>query len=716
MIGRRIEGADLYCGAGGSTTGMLKALKALGYDVDVIAVNHWEVAIATHSANHPGVRHACTDLNTTRPTELVPSGHLDILWASPTCTHHSRALGAKPINDQQRMDPWAVHRWLTELDVERVIVENVPEFVEWGPLDAAQRPNKKRKGEYFQTWVKSLWLLGYDVEWKLLNAADYGEATTRTRFFLQGRKRGMGIVWPNATHCKRGSKELFGGRQPWRGAVEVLDLQDSGASIFKAGKEGPQGKNGLLAVNTRKRMARGFERFSDPLLSPLFIDLLDLPAEDRARFIPTPKFEGPIPRIYTGQALAEAKPFILANRAHNAPKSEDEPIPGLTTANGGGITLTTPFVLAQGGGGSPRPMSEPMPTIVSKGAISAVQPTLVQYNGKSEAQSIDDPLGAVTTRDRFGLASPVVVNLRGTNPSAIDTTASSVDDPLQPITTYPHHYLASPMLVNLRGTEQSHLDASAAPVDEPVRTITSGGHHGLVTPMVQSAGGPDVEARPVDEPLPTILTKDRLALATPFITPGFGEKEGQAPRLHSIDDPVPTVTAQGHHHLVSPMVVDYYGREDTAHPIDVPLTTVTAGGRRHSLVNPVVVTMSQTSRTDDGTVRSEDEPLPTLTARNNLALGMPILQEPWPWPEIPADLDPRRLLYIDDVLHLLDIHFRMLKPKRELSRAMGFPDDYVFVGTQEAVTKQIGNAVSRRTAEALVAAAFSELAGAEDVA
>lgn len=54
--------ADLFCGAGGSSTGARKALRRRGVEMQLVAVNHWPVAIETHSRNHPDARHYCHEL------------------------------------------------------------------------------------------------------------------------------------------------------------------------------------------------------------------------------------------------------------------------------------------------------------------------------------------------------------------------------------------------------------------------------------------------------------------------------------------------------------------------------------------------------------------------------------------------------------------------------------------------------------------------------
>jgi DNA (cytosine-5)-methyltransferase 1 len=154
--------------------------------------------------------------------------------ASPTCTYHSRARGGKPINDQGRMDPWAIVHWCTELRVRRLLVENVPEFVDWGPLDLRNgRPIKRRRGEYFRAWTAALQGAGFKLDWRILNAADFGDATTRERFFLMARSDGKRVHWPDPTHSRSGAPDLLGhGGHKWRAAREIIDWSIEGKSIF----------------------------------------------------------------------------------------------------------------------------------------------------------------------------------------------------------------------------------------------------------------------------------------------------------------------------------------------------------------------------------------------------------------------------------------------------------------------------------------------------
>jgi DNA (cytosine-5)-methyltransferase 1 len=79
-----IYAADLFAGAGGASTGLRAACRALGVPVSLVAVNHWPVAVATHAKNHPDAVHYCAPVETLDPRAAVPGGKLDILIAAPS--------------------------------------------------------------------------------------------------------------------------------------------------------------------------------------------------------------------------------------------------------------------------------------------------------------------------------------------------------------------------------------------------------------------------------------------------------------------------------------------------------------------------------------------------------------------------------------------------------------------------------------------------------
>src|SRR5690606_36223456 len=102
---------DLFCGAGGTSTGALLAFRELKLAAQLCAVNHWTTAIATHELNHAGHLHFCTGVDRIDVEDLLRESDSDGifgLWGSPSCTNHSSARGGVPINDQDRSTCWAL--------------------------------------------------------------------------------------------------------------------------------------------------------------------------------------------------------------------------------------------------------------------------------------------------------------------------------------------------------------------------------------------------------------------------------------------------------------------------------------------------------------------------------------------------------------------------------------------------------------------------------
>jgi DNA (cytosine-5)-methyltransferase 1 len=525
-VARKMLVADLLCGAGGSSTGAQRAMRELGLDMELVCLNHWPTAIDTHQRNHPEARHYVQDIATVRPHLIVPEGYLDLLMASPTCTHHSVARGGKPTSDQQRSDPWHIVTWLTELRVKRIIIENVWEFIGWGPVDhRTGKPVKSRKGEYFHAWIETIKRLGFEPEWRKLNAADYGDATTRQRFILMARSDGRKVAWPMPTHRKRDGAvfDLFDATKQWKPAREIIDWSIKGKSIF--------GRKKPLAPKTLARIYAGAQKFGWP--EP-FLVILRKHMDGRSVDIPLPALatgghvglaepvvvrtnmhgrlspgargaQDPLMTITTDGGIAFAEPVIMNGRKGNQalPVSE-APIPMLDTK--GGVWLAEPFVLSQASGGSPRIVEEPLPTSTTGGAGGA-HALITAYYGASQGgagvTSGEDPLPTVTVKDRFGIVVPVT-HTQGGN--------------------------------------------GARDVDEPIPTLTTakGGEFAVVMPVTHHDNSDRV--RDASEPLPTITGANRGELA--FIAAQFGEREGQAPRVHDIDQPAPTIAATGHINLV----------------------------------------------------------------------------------------------------------------------------------------------------------------------
>lgn len=305
--------ADLFCGAGGTSTGAAQAARSLGYSVELTAINHWDRAVATHTANHPDARHLCASVDSLNPRHLYPDGRLDVLWASPECTHHSRARGGKPMNDQSRATAWCVTRWADALKPSAIMVENVPEFAEWGPLGDDGKPVIGQKGRTFFAWVETLRALGYTVDWRELCAADYGDPTTRTRLFVQAVRGDRRIVWPQPTHAPDAN---LWGLPRWRPAAEIIDWSIPTLAI--ADRKRP------LAPKTMARIREGLR-----------------------------KFDGS---------------FIVAMEHGGRTVNTASPLPTVTCAKGGAFALVVEYY----GNGQARPVTDPLPTVTCNDRFALV--------------------------------------------------------------------------------------------------------------------------------------------------------------------------------------------------------------------------------------------------------------------------------------------------------------------------------------------------------
>ncbi len=436
---KTISAADLFCGAGGTSTGLVRACERIGVQPSLIAVNHWDIAVETHAANHPWANHLCAALDNIDPAKAVPSGRLNLLVASPECTHHSLARGGKPCSDQSRASAWLVLKWLQELYVENALIENVQEFTSWGPLGADGRPMKRGRGQTFQAFVGALRSLGYHVDWRVLCAADYGDATTRERLFIIARRGRRKAAWPEASHTRTPEQaEMFGARQPWRPAREIIDWSIPSQSIFSRKKP--------LAPATIERIAAGLRKFGGKY----------------------------------------AEPFLVVLRRHADARSVNEPLPTLT-AGGQHIGLCEPFVLPMNRRKDcPIPVDHPMNTITATSAdYGLVQPFIAELRSGKDARSIDDPLSTVTTKGaHHALVQPFVMSMEHGRPRTFvlpvhhgirDSRTYDMDRPMPTITTVDAWGLVEPLVVQYNGT------ADARPASEPLGSITTRDRFGLVT-------------------------------------------------------------------------------------------------------------------------------------------------------------------------------------------------------------------------------------------
>jgi DNA (cytosine-5)-methyltransferase 1 len=467
---KRILAADLFCGAGGTSTGLLRAAELLNRRVELTAVNHWDRAIETHSANHPTANHFCQSLADLDPKRAVPGGKLDLLVASPECTHHSVARGGKPVNDQSRASAYCVHRWCAALDVKRVLIENVPEFQSWGPLGTNGKPLASKKGVLFEAFVNTMKAMGYRVEWRVLNAADYGGATTRRRLFIQAAKGKVPIYWPARTHEPAPTPGLFGETlAKWRAARGIIDWNLRGDSIF--------GRKRPLSENTLRRIEAGLRKFGGKNAEPF---LVLLRGTDK------------------GQIQSSAK-------------SADEPLPPVT-CSGAHVGLCEPFVMRASNGGDDncrvKSPDEPLGTIhAGGGSFGLVEPFLIGMEHGGHVADVDAPIRTITTADAMGMCEPFIIG-RG-HPNANGSYVYDADSPLPTVTTCAEHGVVEPFIVPQMTSNNPRS------VDDPAPTLTTTSRGvGLCEPFITPfyANG---EADSVADPLRTVTTRDRFGLCEP---------------------------------------------------------------------------------------------------------------------------------------------------------------------------------------------------------
>lgn len=413
-----ITTASLFCGAGGESAGRELAFEQLGIDTrrfNGLALNHWDLAVGVHGRNFPHVRVVQEDITAVTAGDFGLK-HIDLLWASPSCVHHSRARGGKPREEQQRSHAWeVVDRWLKVADVSVFLMENVPEFLEWGPLDDDNQPIKARKGEYFRAFVQQLRDLGYEVDWRVLCAADYGDPTTRRRLFLQAVNDGRGIHWPEQTHRDPNAstfvKEGAGYRSivnlpTWRSAAECIDWSLPVQSIFDRKKP--------LAEATLKRIAAGVNRFV--LNGTPYIINMRGTADNQVNASACAITE-PLKTISSGGIHAALiAPFLTAyhseRHAGEVRGSQlDLPIPTLDTSNRYGLVAANIIGIdnksASNGAYS---INSPLGTQTTKARHCLVASFLTQYYGNGDAQGLDSPLRTVRTHDCHSL---VLVEIDG---------------------------------------------------------------------------------------------------------------------------------------------------------------------------------------------------------------------------------------------------------------------------------------------------------------
>lgn len=518
---------DLFCGAGGTSTGVENARYADERCAKVIAcVNHDANAIASHAANHPDALHFTEDIRTLELSPLV--AHVErmkkiypdalvVLWASLECTNFSKAKGGQPRDADSRTLAEHLFRYIEDIDPDYIQIENVEEFMSWGDMDEHGHPISKDKGRCYEKWKRNVRKYGYDFDWRILNAADYGAYTTRKRFFGIFAKRGLPIVFPEPTHCKDGKNDMFGRLEKWKPVKEVLDFSDEGESIFCRKKP--------LAEKTLERIYAGLIKFVAGGKEAFIVKYNSM---SRTGKYQAPSVDEPCPVVATQGRLALAKVNFLSKQFSGQPDSKNISVEGPA----GTITCKDhhAFVSAYYGNGHNHSVEQPAPTVTTKDRLSLVNTSfLCSYNFKDTGKNINLPCPTLLTKDRLALVNSVFIdNQYGTG------KPTSIELPVGTVTTVPKFNMVSckPWIMN---TAFSNVGSS---IEQPSQTITANRKwHYLMNPQFASAGGSvnnpcftliarmdkmppylveveggiGIQVRPVDSPT-TIKIKEFMAL------------------------------------------------------------------------------------------------------------------------------------------------------------------------------------------------------------
>ncbi|QMV73620.1 DNA cytosine methyltransferase [Comamonas piscis] len=516
---------DNFAGGGGTSTGLEAAF---GRPVD-IAINHDPEALAMHAANHPHTKHLCESVWDVKPAEVTGNQPVALVWLSPDCKHFSKAKGGTPVNKRIRGLAWVGMRWAAVCKPRVLMLENVEEFQTWGPLivgeDGTARPDPARRGKTFESFVRQLRGLGYQVEWRELRASDHGTPTIRKRLFLVARRDGLAITWPEQTHAEATDRRVLAGKlAEQRTAAECIDFALPAESVF--------GRKRALVDNTMRRVAKGLWRHVLTSASPFIVG-------DSAPFLNehansssqrTMAADAPLRTICAqvkGGHFSVVAPTLAPLRGtteqHLLSHSVDAPLS--TVAAGGthhalvGANLIT-IGYGERAGQEPRvqDIQTPLGTVVAGGVKSALAMAhITKFNTGSVGSAMDAPLPTVTaggtpkrpsTGIQMGIVAAHLTHLTHHG-------ERSGHDPRQPLRTVTGAHRGEQAMVAacLEQANGGFYDGDGRAADDPMSTITAAGsNQRLITAYLvkyYSEGGQDSAC---SVPMHTVPTKTRMGL------------------------------------------------------------------------------------------------------------------------------------------------------------------------------------------------------------
>ena len=400
---------DLFCGAGGTTTGVEQAEFDGQVCAKVIAcVNHDVNAIASHQANHPHTLHFMEDIRTLDLTNLITHltrmkakypAALVVLWASLECTNFSKAKGGLPRDADSRTLADHLFRYIEKIDPDYIQIENVEEFMSWGDVDEKGHPISKLKGRSYVRWTNKVMSYGYNYDWRLLNSADYGAYTSRKRFFGQFAKKGLPIAFPIPTYSKNGDSGMFQIYKKWKPVREVLDMNDVGQSIFARKKP--------LCEKTLKRIYAGLIKFVAGGKDAFLVKYNSM--NQSGKYV-APGLDEPCPTIACQNRLGVANINFMSKAFSGDPYSKNQSI----DVPAGTITTKDHhcFVTAYYGNGGNRSVESPCPTLTTKDRLGLISSRFLtnEYSGGGQLSSIDAPCPAILTTPKQKVVDCFLMN------------------------------------------------------------------------------------------------------------------------------------------------------------------------------------------------------------------------------------------------------------------------------------------------------------------
>lgn len=550
---------DLFCGAGGTSTGVELARVSDEQCAKVVAcVNHDKNAIASHAANHPDALHFTEDIRTlelsplvahvNRMKQIYPEAHV-VLWASLECTNFSKAKGGQSRDADSRTLAEHLFRYIEALKPDYVQIENVVEFMTWGPLIVktqktksgaeycpcnvekkkipTKRGEKKRvkwllspqmipepntKGLYYNRWVKNMKNYGFTFDKRILNSADYAARTSRIRFFGIFAKKGLPTVWPESTHSKNGVKDLFNEKKKWLPVKDVLDLKDEGESIFDRKKS--------LAPKTFERHKSGLIKFVCGGKEQYLIKWNSM--SSKGKYV-APGVDEPCPVVSCQNRLGLANVQFLSKYYSGHPDSKnisvDGPAHTIKTKDNHALVSADFLSAYYGTGDNVRSIEMPCATVTTKDRFNYVHPKfLCSYNFKDSGKTLLGPCPTLLTKDRLALVSCNFLDMQYGN-----SRCSSIEQPAGTVVQNPKHSLitCNRWLMN---TSFSNVGSS---LSEPSPVVTANRKwHYLVNPQYTSAGGS------IDLPCFTLIA--RMDKRPPIITTCQTEVIGKIPSFVKI--------------------------------------------------------------------------------------------------------------------------------------------------------------------------------------